>query len=42
VAERDCLRDAMVHGGFQGIPNEWWHFDHGDREVVRREMPRVY
>ena len=42
VAERDCLRDAMVHGGFHGIPNEWWHFDHGDRDAVRREMPRVY
>lgn len=42
VAERDCLRDAMVHGGFHGIPNEWWHFDHGDRDAVRREMPRIY
>ena len=42
VAQRDCLRSAMVHGGFSGIPTEWWHFDHGDRHVVRREMPRVY
>jgi len=41
VAERDCLRLAMEHGGFAGIPNEWWHFDHGDRERVRRELPRV-
>jgi zinc D-Ala-D-Ala dipeptidase len=42
VAERDCLHDAMVHGGFHGIPTEWWHFDHGDREYVRRELPRVW
>lgn len=42
VAERDCLRQAMQHGGFVGIPHEWWHFDHGDRERVRRELPRIY
>ncbi len=42
VAERDCLRDAMAQGGFSGITTEWWHFDHGDRHTVRREMPRVY
>ena len=39
VAERDCLHGAMVHGGFQGTPTEWWHFDFGDRERVRRELP---
>ena len=42
VAERDCLLGAMAHGGFQGIPTEWWHFDFGDRERVRRELPRVW
>ena len=42
VARRDCLRLAMEHGGFHGIASEWWHFDHGDRDTVRREMPRVY
>ena len=42
VAERHCLLQAMQHGGFSGIPNEWWHFDHGDRDRVRRELPRVY
>jgi D-alanyl-D-alanine dipeptidase len=42
VAERDCLLQAMQHGGFVGIPHEWWHFDHGDRERVRRELPRIY
>jgi D-alanyl-D-alanine dipeptidase len=41
VAERQCLADAMAHGGFHGIPTEWWHFDHGDRDRVRRELPRV-
>ena len=42
VAERECLLDAMQHGGYAGIPNEWWHFDHGDRDHVRRVLPRVY
>lgn len=41
VAERECLAAAMAHGGFHGITTEWWHFDHGDRERVRREWPRV-
>lgn len=41
VAEREGLAAAMRAGGFAGIPNEWWHFDHGDRERVRRELPRV-
>lgn len=42
VAERNCLHDAMAHGGFHGIPTEWWHFDFGDRDRVRRELPRVW
>ena len=41
VDERRCLRIAMQQGGFQGIPTEWWHFDHGDRDRVRRDLPRV-
>jgi zinc D-Ala-D-Ala dipeptidase len=41
VAERGWLHAAMVRGGFRGIPTEWWHFDFGDRERVRRELPRV-
>jgi zinc D-Ala-D-Ala dipeptidase len=41
VAERECLRQAMAHGGFGGISTEWWHFDHGDRSRVRRDFPRV-
>jgi zinc D-Ala-D-Ala dipeptidase len=42
VAERGWLHAAMVRGGFSGIPTEWWHFDFGDREAVRRDLPRVY
>ncbi len=42
VALRERLLQAMQHGGFSGIPNEWWHFDHGDRSRVRRELPRIY
>ena len=42
VARRDLLLQAMQQGGFQGIPNEWWHFDHGDRDHVRRTLPRIY
>ncbi|MBX3637110.1 MAG: D-alanyl-D-alanine dipeptidase [Rubrivivax sp.] len=41
VQRRQLLHDAMAAGGFAGIPTEWWHFDHGDRERVRRELPRV-
>ncbi len=41
VAERDWLRRAMEAGGFLGISTEWWHFDHGDRDAVRRDLPRV-
>ena len=41
IAARELLRGAMAAGGFAGIPTEWWHFDHGDRDTVRREYPRV-
>ena len=41
IAARQLLRRAMAAGGFAGIATEWWHFDHGDRERVRREFPRV-
>lgn len=42
LTERGWLYEAMAAGGFMGISTEWWHFDHGDREHVRREMQRVY
>ena len=41
LARRGWLAAAMRHGGFDGIPTEWWHYDHGDREHVRRHLPRV-
>jgi D-alanyl-D-alanine dipeptidase len=41
VAHRQLLRDAMAHGGFVGISSEWWHYDFGDRELVRRTYKRV-
>lgn len=41
VAARGLLYAAMSRGGFKGIPTEWWHFDHGERADVRRELLRV-
>ncbi|MBU6260896.1 MAG: D-alanyl-D-alanine dipeptidase [Burkholderiales bacterium] len=41
VALRDRLRDAMRAGGYAGIDLEWWHFELGERERVRGELPRV-
>jgi D-alanyl-D-alanine dipeptidase len=41
IANRTLLRAAMAHAGFVGINSEWWHFDFGDRELVRRSYQRV-
>ena len=41
IANRLLLHDAMAHGGFKGINSEWWHFDCGDRDVVRAKYTRV-
>ena len=41
IVARGMLRGAMAAGGFAGIPTEWWHFDFGDRDTVRRNFPRV-
>jgi D-alanyl-D-alanine dipeptidase len=41
VAARQTLRAAMAAGGFEGIPTEWWHFNHGDPQRIRREFERV-
>ncbi len=38
---RHLLRDVMQGAGFFGINSEWWHFDCGDRNVVRAEFMRV-
>lgn len=41
IANRQLLRDAMAQAGFHGISTEWWHFDCGDRDVVRAQYKRV-
>ena len=41
IGNRQLLRDAMHEGGFKGINSEWWHFDCGDRDVVRAEYTRI-
>ncbi len=41
VANRQLLRGAMLGAGFLGINTEWWHFDCGDRELVRATYRRV-
>jgi D-alanyl-D-alanine dipeptidase len=41
VANRQLLRDAMFQAGFVGINTEWWHFDCGDRNLVRATFRRV-
>jgi D-alanyl-D-alanine dipeptidase len=41
IANRQLLRDAMCQAGWIGIASEWWHFDCGDRDLVRRTYARV-
>ncbi len=41
IGHRQLLRDAMAQAGFAGISSEWWHYDFGDREQVRRGYKRV-
>ncbi|WP_208278890.1 M15 family metallopeptidase [Massilia oculi] len=41
LANRRLLRAAMLQAGFFGIKTEWWHFDCGDRELVRATFRRV-
>jgi D-alanyl-D-alanine dipeptidase len=41
VDNRQLLRAAMAHAGFVGIRSEWWHYDLGDRELVRSTYQRV-
>ena len=41
VANRRLLRAAMFGAGFLGIRTEWWHFDCGDRDLVRSTFRRV-
>jgi D-alanyl-D-alanine dipeptidase len=41
VENRRLLRGAMAAGGFSGISSEWWHYDCGNRDVVRSSFLRV-
>jgi D-alanyl-D-alanine dipeptidase len=41
VRNRELLRGVMIRSGFQGIDNEWWHFDMLDRQHVRDRFTRV-
>lgn len=41
VGHRALLRGAMRAGGFNGVDNEWWHFDLGDRAHIRATFVRV-
>ena len=41
IDNRQLLRDAMAAGGWVGITTEWWHFDCGDRDLVRATYQRV-
>jgi D-alanyl-D-alanine dipeptidase len=38
---RELLRRSMLESGFQGIANEWWHFEMLDRDHVRQHFTRV-
>lgn len=41
VRNRELLRGVMLRSGFQGIDNEWWHFEMLDRQHVRQRFTRV-
>lgn len=41
VENRRLLRGAMFQAGFFGLNSEWWHFDCGDRVLVRQTYTRV-
>ncbi len=41
IDNRRLLRDAMFQAGWLGINSEWWHFDCGDRALVRQTYTRV-
>ena len=38
---RELLRGVLHRCGFQGINNEWWHFEMLDRQHVRKHFTRV-
>ena len=38
---RQLLRHVLCSSGFQGIDNEWWHFEMLDRQHVREHFTRM-
>jgi D-alanyl-D-alanine dipeptidase len=38
---RMLLRHVLCSSGFQGIDNEWWHFEMLDRQHVRQHFTRM-
>ncbi len=41
LENRRLLRGAMQAGGYCGISSEWWHFDCGNRDLVRATYLKV-
>jgi D-alanyl-D-alanine dipeptidase len=41
LRNRELLRGVMLRSGFQGIDNEWWHFEMLERQHVRQHFTRV-
>lgn len=41
LANRLLLRDCMQDAGFLSIRSEWWHFDGGDRQLIRHRFVLV-
>jgi D-alanyl-D-alanine dipeptidase len=41
VDHRHILRAAMRHAHLYTIPNEWWHFEDGRKEKIRKKWPRL-
>lgn len=41
ISHRSILRSALFHAGFQGIQSEWWHFNFGDPEDIRKTHARI-
>lgn len=41
VENRKLLREVMGAAGWRGINTEWWHFDGGERDLIRANFLRV-
>jgi len=41
LQHRELLRRVLALGNFNGIDNEWWHFDMLDRNHVRQHFTRI-